>query len=430
MFGRETAKLDGFTLEIETIRDTVEKSIHEHEFPYRDGSLLEDMGAKAREISFRCYFYGPSYNDHFRFYDHVCKTSDALYELEHPTYGLVLGKIRNVTIERNDLVDTALIDIDFIEELQGSFEIFPPPVNIIQNLAEEAFELGQIQQMAEVAADFVDVVGSEAQSILGAVLNPASSLVNSFVNVSISCRAVLNTIDDAMDTAENILSSVTIPVNEMVSIVEYPSTLPGRIVSSLASIAARYAESIENLAGSPEQYISNLAAALESCIGKFSNDDFPMQKHMTIACAQILALKTAIRYSEDEECRSILRQIEKTPEFDLGGKYLFLPESPQVMNSLQLEKTLAAVRSSLQDAITVGRSITALKDMAKQLLDHVRIVKLESENIIVRTIFSEMPLHLICLREGLSYEFAERIYRINTGIKNPSFIIGEINVYA
>jgi prophage DNA circulation protein len=431
---RAKARLDNFLLDMETVEDTLEKAIAEYEFAYRDGADLDDMGAHARRITFRCHFLGDSYDSHEDFIAHVSETGNQLYKLTHPVYGLVEGKVARVHVVKDkDTLDDAPVDIDFIEQLNsesgfgGAVQV---SVNVISNAIEDTFQLGQLEQMAEVASDFFDAVGSEANDMINAVLDPGKTLVDSFVTASLSARDVLHTIDNGIAQAGALLSSTTIPATELVSIIEYPLTLPGRVVSTLAQATARQAQALQGLASVPSHYINALASSLAALAGPFTSDLFPMAKHLAIASAQTLALQSAYRYDEDEQQRQILKSVETLQSFDILGNYLNPPTAGTVMTIDELESTLALVRGNLQAVIEQARDKTCLKTLAASLLQHVSSVKLDRENIVTRVYKSTMPLHLICLRENLPYNYAERILSINPQAQNPSFLSGEVSVYA
>ena len=63
------------------------------------------------------------------------------------------------------------------------------------------------------------------------------------------------------------------------------------------------------------------------------------------------------------------------------------------------------------------------------LLNQVNTVRLEREKMIAVTLDNPMPLHLVCLRYGLSYKDAQRLIAVNN-IRHPNFTSGGINVYA
>lgn len=55
------ASFRGARFEVVRTRDHGERALVEHEYPYRTGAEIEDMGRKARRISITAVFYGPHY---------------------------------------------------------------------------------------------------------------------------------------------------------------------------------------------------------------------------------------------------------------------------------------------------------------------------------------------------------------------------------
>lgn len=117
---RYTAQLDGFALEIETTDDAFEKAIVRHEYPFKDGALLEDMGRKARIVKFRCYFWDDgadhaTYDTHIELVKHLA--SQEISELVHPKYGPLRGCVESMSVRHDDRDRTAEIDVTFVEGL-------------------------------------------------------------------------------------------------------------------------------------------------------------------------------------------------------------------------------------------------------------------------------------------------------------------------
>ena len=52
------ASFRGVTFEVESVQDDGEKSIVVHEYPYRAGAEIEDLGRKARRIRVTALFWG------------------------------------------------------------------------------------------------------------------------------------------------------------------------------------------------------------------------------------------------------------------------------------------------------------------------------------------------------------------------------------
>jgi len=437
MSDRMTARLDEFIVEMESINDTRENAIVKYEFPYRPGAQLENLGEKARTTEFRCYFIGDAYEDHFYFLEHV--SIDKVFELQHPVYGLLKGKIDSVKISHTGETErTAIIDIVFVQE--GAQDVHPQPFGDIGAQSEAGYQASQEQHLHEIAADFIAADGAEGREIVSRTIDPAQTLISQFTDVSLQARALLSVIDDAVSRAETVASSVLVPVDSIVSIIEYPSTLPGKISRAFGRTCARYAETLAEIKDSPRQYISNLKSGLSDMSGQYSDAQFPMQKNFRIAAAQMLNMQTGLRYAEDDDRRMDLARLEATESFDMAGRYLNPPAVPAVMSVTDLEETLAAVRLFTQNAIAVesspgryadiARGMSELKAMCLALLRHVNAIKIQWEKITVKQYDVAMPLHLICLREGLDYRRADRILALNQAIKNPSFSAGGISVYA
>lgn len=86
------ASFRGVGFEVLRTRDHGERSVVEHEYPYRDGSEIEDMGRKARRISITAVVWGPAYEAALE------KLGKALDErgpgeLVHPVFGPVRAQV-------------------------------------------------------------------------------------------------------------------------------------------------------------------------------------------------------------------------------------------------------------------------------------------------------------------------------------------------
>ncbi|MDP2166780.1 MAG: hypothetical protein Q8J64_00425, partial [Thermodesulfovibrionales bacterium] len=122
---------------------------------------------------------------------------------------------------------------------------------------------------------------------------------------------------------------------------------------------------------------------------------------------------------------------EKSTGFDALGNFIGAESSGGILDVTELERSLSEVRSYLQEAVDDSRDMPSLKELALSLLKHVNTVKLEREKIIsVDVGANPLPLHLICLKYGLSHDYAERILKINPHVSNPNFVTGEVNIYA
>src|SRR5690606_17362977 len=144
------------------------------------------------------------------------------------------GMVRSTTTHRRDLLDTAEVDIEFVEEAAA-----PAPAARVSigGATVEAFEAAQAEQMEAFRALTREVLGSEGARVLARELDPEQPSLVQFTGLSRAARAFLKAVDGEVAAAEAVLASVTAPANSIVSTIDYGLTLPGRVVGGLARAA-------------------------------------------------------------------------------------------------------------------------------------------------------------------------------------------------
>ncbi len=421
MADRYNARLDSFTLEIETIEDNFEKAIAKHEFPFKDGALLEDMALKARIIRIRCYFYEATYDTHRDLLKHIEKRE--LFELLHPKYGLLKGSIESVAVRHDDRTSTAEIDISFVE---GKIIAAEPQRQVnVERSTEEAFANGQFELIEEVEEDIRNDLGTEAGDIIIKEIDTTLPMHGQFSGISIKAREYIKAADAFVDDLRATQSAITNPADSLLAVVNYPNTLAGNIIGTVARTIERYAILHEGFRSSPVRFLSTLRTSL----GGLTSLSTRFSKYTRIASAQRTALEAAYLYRDDETKREIVRRMETTKSFDALGNYTKPETTEPIMTIGELERSLADVRTDLQAAVDESRGTESLKEMAVSLVEHVNDIKLEREKIVTVEVDPSLPLHLVCLQNNLPYNYAERILSINK-IKNPNFTSGEVDIYA
>ena len=417
------AQLDGYDLEIETLDDRFENAIVRHEFPKTAGALLENMGQKARSVSIRCYFWDHgdhmTYADHVDFINHLKSTE--LSELVHPQYGSIKGMIETFSVRHDDRDMTAEVDITFIEELRGTTAGIE--YEDVEAAVEEAVVNSQEEQMDAFAAEVRAELGAESVGILEQVVDPAQGIYTQFQGYSQRAKNYLKKVDTFVATVEGTLLDVANPANGIISTINYGTNLPGRVIGSLARCIERYVAMNDSIKGAPSRFLGNLEQAMldlesKAGFGKHLHAGFSIQAAQTIAGV----------YKADEASRQQVRKSETTVSFDTQGNYRATAATEPILTINELEASLAKLRTMLQTAIDENRSMESLKAMAGSLLSHINTIKLERDRIITVLLDNPMPLHLVCHRYGLNYNYAARIASINR-IKNPNFTSGEVQIY-
>lgn len=423
------ASIDSIPLEIETLDDQFENSIARHEFPYRDGALLENMGQKARTVNIRCYFWDNgshlTYNDHIKLVNHL--KAKALAELVHPMYGTLSGMVERISVRADDRELTAEVDITFVENLRQ--DISEVEYEDVEVAADQAIIDVQDEQMEQFEADAREELGAEASAILAVDLDPALGILDQYNNISRKARVWVKEIDAAVAGFEAVLTEVTQPTNSLISTINFGTRLPGRVIGAIARMVERQVTLYATATSAPSRFMRNLQSASNHLIAQFGLSTH-MTRRLRIAISTQGAHAVAGYYATDETQRQLLRRLEKQTTFDVLGRFTNSAAVEPVYTVNELEASLFACRDALLTAVDSdnGRSVPSLKTMARLLLDHVNTIKLEREKIITVQLDNPMPLHIVCLRYGLDYHYADRISAINT-IPRPNATGGSLQIY-
>lgn len=445
MADKYQTSIAGFPLDIETLSDGYQKAIARHEFPNTNGALLEDMGQKGRVITIRCFF-GVSggvatFDDYFEF----IKVLDDISVVEyiHPEDGLLKGRIEKVDKRKDDKLETAAVDITFLEariDTEVQTEISMP------GFGEEAFLDGQVEQQTQCVDDITNDMGTARTSAAAKALDPDVGILEQFSDLSGSVRAYVSQVDTVVSQLEATLVLVTQPANTLLATVDYAANLPGRIVGAVAQVVERYAESYNALREFPAQFQRSLKFnlnQLESSVRAFkskapagSSRNLAETSAMTMVANQInlstahrLSLEAAYGFSTDQTNRQLALKNEGQKSFDILGRYSEPIAPDPIMTQNEIEATLASVMTAAQESVDLMRGTQSIKRGVTGLVDFARIIKLKAASIKQVDIDGELPLHLILLKYGLPYNAAERVLAINPQIKHPSFVSGSINIY-
>jgi hypothetical protein len=332
------------------------------------------------------------------------------------------GKIETIVIHHNDDIRRAAIDLTFIEQMRKSIEVTASQG--VMSAVEEAYQTAQNQQQYLFEQVMKEILPAGDIAAVSAILDEGQGLLTQFQGYSDITRSFVSGIETRLSVAEAVVNQIVSPANSIQATLTYAATLPGRVIDMLSTTVEKYSELHTALRQSPALFLSRLDQAYDNLEDTFqaitdadrsssaANTGAVAMQHLQIACAQRMALEAAAIYAADVEAAN-------------GGN----DDDVQIMTMNELESTLAIVRARLDTAVEVAREIDSLKVMAAALLNQVNSVRLEREKMVSVTLDNPMPLHLVCLKYGLSYKDAERLMKVNH-IPQPNFTNGEVLVYA
>ena len=418
------AAIDGIEFDCETLEDSFEKAIARHEYPFRDGADLEDMGQKARVIKIRCYFLNDNYENHKTLINWLAMI-DHDYELTHPQYGLVKGQVDSMVVRHDDRLETAEIDLTFVEQMRGVIEtVFSPPVD---SGTEEAYIAGQDELAQEMESDIREALGADGTTLLEQELDETkTTFLEQYSVIARPVQEYVKKVDVYVAGLKARLNQISNPANGLASSISYATNLPGQVTRALAQMVERYAIGCNSLLAAPDRFLFSFTTGIREIEEAF--EDFG--KYTRIAKSQQAAVSIGSVFKNDQLNYQAQRQASQVATFGILGKPQKKIEAPDaILTVTEIENALALVRTYIQASVNESRGMTSLKVLATVLTDYVIEIKKTRPPLVSVSIASTMPLHLICLKYGLPYNDAEQLVAINR-LRNPSFITGEVQVYA
>lgn len=109
------ASFRGVKFQVAGISDKGENALVVHEYPYRSGAEIENMGRKARAIPVKALFWGRNYLSEVMALVKAFEESKK-GELVHPLFGSVQVQVNNWSIDHEaEKRDYGAVDFEFIE---------------------------------------------------------------------------------------------------------------------------------------------------------------------------------------------------------------------------------------------------------------------------------------------------------------------------
>ncbi|MBZ7578207.1 multidrug DMT transporter permease [Klebsiella michiganensis] len=113
----QDASFRGVAFDIINTRDSMQRDIAQHEYPYRDGANIDDLGAKPRSLQCQAVFFGDDYESRLQAFMAAIYTRGP-GELIHPVFGVMpdmLCYVYQVNHEA-DNPDYCTVDLQFLQD--------------------------------------------------------------------------------------------------------------------------------------------------------------------------------------------------------------------------------------------------------------------------------------------------------------------------
>lgn len=426
---RYKAKLDGFDLLIEDsgTADTWEKNVPEYDIPFASGAHTDGLGVRARHIQFTTVWFNDSYEMHEAFIAHCLL--DSINTLIHPKYGQIKGRVKSVQAVHRDNPQLVKIDVAFVEDADPDVEpVYTPDLVAI---VDQSIAAAQLSEMERFASDVNANMGPAGAAILAVALDPELGILGQIQGLSTAGRIWINKIETAVSAIDAAFANITNPVESLLSTIDYGTTLPGRVIGSVARSVERCALAVKKTNDSPLAFMYAFRGAAETLLS--SSGD--LAKYVVSGIPQLTAVVMAELYSADQKQRDELLKQESQDVWGNDGTLKYIPVLPSVLTINDIEMSIKSYRETAQAAIDSIRTdlgspelIKNINIICKNLSDYVDSIKLNRERMIEIDVMDPVPVHLLCLQYGLPYTAAERICAINN-FECPNFVSGKVKMY-
>ncbi|HGU9904426.1 TPA: DNA circularization protein [Citrobacter freundii] len=429
----QDASFRGVPFDIISTRDSVQRDIAQHEYPYKNGANIEDLGEKPRSVQCQAVFFGDDYETRLQAFIAVLDVRGQ-GELIHPVFGSMPDMQCYVYQVNHDAEspDYCTIDIQFLQSgldvafyardwpLSQADAIFNQAQAILDSasaLLENAMKPLRTVRRYMARAKALGVTALNMVAILRSEITGFISSTTDFVNFP---AAFMTDIQSALG-----LQSATASSSVSSDSAVYAST-PAVVMADWAAVKTQ----AEGVATLPADLVNGEQTATVEMPANVSTSDVRELTAMTRIAVAIELAQQAADLLSDETISAAL-----SPD-DIS---LITGDARQ-----SVQNAIAAVRDTwASEMATVSSAETSialqyhpviegLRDMALSLQVMEQALIIARPPLIQRTVASDTNLHLLAHLWYGDYTRAGELRLLNPALRDPNTIIqGDVlNGYA
>lgn len=429
----QDASFRGVAFDIITARDSVQRDIAQHEYPYRNGANIEDLGGKPRSLQCQAVFFGDDYESRLQAFIAALDTRGP-GELIHPVFGSMPDMLCYVYQVNHDAEnpDYCTVDLQF---LQSGLDV-------------EFF-------VREWPLSQADAIFNQAQGIL----DNAATLLDNAMKPLRTARQYLARAKALGVTALNMVAvlrgDITGFISSTTDFVNFPSAFMNDIQSALSLQSSAAMSSISSdsavYASAPAVVIADWAAVKTQAdevaalpAGLVTGDitaSVEMPANVTISDIRELIAMTMISVAIEiaQQASDLLSDETITASLSPDDISLIAGDGRQA-----IQNAIDSVRSTwAAEMENISSSETSIALQYQPVIDGLRDTALSLQSMAValinarppmiqRTVASATNLHLLAHLWYGDYTRASELKLLNPSLRDPNHIIpGDVlNGYA
>ena len=436
------ASFRGVPFQVESVSDKGEKSLAIHEYPYRAGGEVEDLGRKPRIIPLKAVFWGVNYLSGLRALIKAFEV-EGKGELIHPVFGSVEVVIRSWDIPHEaERPNYATVSFEAVEASPDNPFFDDQSTRSLAERASDALLGGLAQALNDSAASL--------QATLGEVAGQAASLQN---RVLAELDGLLMVYDSARTVTRTAMSYLDFPsafVADLSACIQSAASGVGGLsgfasLGGLSGLLPRLDVSAGQSAGTYPSGANSYGPAWVS--GPVS--DNVGRAEAVLAIRQASTAPAATPAPEPKSAQTPIGQaathamLAQTQIYAQAARDMLMAElSTPTLTPAEVESLTGNTRDRLQDclhAVRASQPQAVVHQMSECLRDAAQAVQQLGEAalnarppLVMRTVERPCNFHLLAPRLYGDYTRATELARINPQVRNPNFIAQgqEVLVYA
>lgn len=448
------ASFRGAGFEVLRTRDKGERALVEHEYPYRPGAEVEDMGRKARRISLTAVFNGPQYEAGLARLVAALEESGP-GELVHPVFGSVTVRAASWDIphegEQPDYVEVAL---EFVEAgtdnaflgatgARGAAEGAALNAENAMATAGDAAGGACSTWLEQVAKDWLPAEVQELGKAMHEMLkeyDPAQEALRSDASYLDFPSAWLSDLNAAQRVAADATGLASAPPSDATG------AMRGAGLTRWARLSAAF-PSRSLTGGTGRSYPAGVSAYAGSVAAGPSTGQAVASPTVSVPTtdaarpAQQADLSTPQGAADAQ--LAVLANVTQTALLTEQATALLQAEAAApTLTPQEVEAVVGNLRDRMQDAMDGARIVLpaqdayavtqALRDAALALQELGAAVIEQSPPLVTHVVDAPCNLHLLAHRLYGDYRRAAELERLNPAIRNPNFLAAgqEVTGYA
>lgn len=432
----QNASFRGVRFEVESVQDTGEKALCVHEYPYRSGAEVEDMGRKPRVIPVTAIFWGTSYESGVRQLVAAFEETGP-GELIHPVFGSITVAVRRWQIEHSaERPNYATVTFEAVEASTDN-PFFG---------ASSSHSLAQ-QALASIKESLSNALGLSENALVKALVECQAQYAQVRARVEQELQGVLNVLDEGQSVVRSVLSYVDYPAAFVSDVLAVVSGLQAEADSASSSVISSFAalsnalplpsvsadEAIKTYAVGTQAYGSSWVSGPQSAAASRIEPQLALRvsrpaaeaitlpeagsaqtprglaaTHLVLASVQALALKVCDALQADMEDPLLTpNEIES-----MAGNVRARIDDALHYTAATLSEGSGSVFAVNEDLRTTAHAVQQLAEAALNARPPLA------------SRFAERAcnFHLLAHQLYGDYTRADELRRINPQVKNPNFI--------